>query len=61
MLAVHYAFNLQYDDKQKLLFQVLEEYILELKPLRRTFKYRQICNRIFQQNDKTAGNEGNEG
>ena len=54
LLAVYYAFNLQYDTKQKLLFQFLEEYVLELKPLTRTFKYRQICNKIFQQVDVTA-------
>ena len=51
LLAVYYAFNLQYHTKQKLLFQFLEEYILELKPLRRTFKNRQICSKIFQQVD----------
>ncbi|XP_074616920.1 uncharacterized protein LOC141876279 isoform X2 [Acropora palmata] len=51
LLAVYYALNLQYDTKQKLLFQFLEEYVLEVKPLRRTFKYRQICNKIFQQVD----------
>ena len=39
------------DTKQKLPFQFLEEYILELKPLRRTFKNRQICSKIFQQVD----------
>ena len=51
LLAVYYALNLQYDTKQKLLFQFLEEYVLGVKPLRRTFKYRQICNKIFQQVD----------
>lgn len=49
LLAMYYCFNLEYDANQKLLYQFLEEHVLGLKPLRRTFKYRQICNKIFGQ------------
>ena len=49
LLAMYYCFNLEYDANQKLLYQFLEEHVLGLKPLRRTFKYRQICNKIFCQ------------
>ena len=48
LLATYYCFNLQYDSKEKLLYQFLEEFVLGIKPLRRTFKYRQICNKIFK-------------
>lgn len=50
LLAMYYCFNLQYDSKEKQLYQFLEEFVLGIKPLRRTFKYRQICNKIFGQN-----------
>ena len=49
LLAMFYCFNLEYDANQKLLYQFLEEHVLGLKPLRRTFKYRQLCNKIFSQ------------
>ena len=48
LLATYYCFNLQYDNKEKLLYQFLEEFVLGVKPLRRTFKYRQVCNQIFK-------------
>ena len=48
LLAMYYCFNLEYDANQKLLYQFLEEHVLGLKPLRRTFKYRQICNKVFE-------------
>ena len=49
LLAMYYCFNLEYDANQKLLYRFLEEHMLGLKPLRHTFKYRQICNKIFDQ------------
>ena len=47
LLAMYYCFNLEYDANQKLLYQFLEEHVLGLKPLCCTFRYRQICNKIF--------------
>ena len=47
LLSTYYCFNLQYDSKEKLVYQFLEEFVL-VKPLRRTFRYRQICNKIFK-------------
>ena len=55
LLAMYYSFNLEYDANQKLLYQILEEHVLGLKPLRRTFKYRQVCNKIFGQPKNTEG------
>ena len=57
LLAVHYCFNLQYDNNQKLLFQFLEEHVLGLKPLRRTFKYSQLCNKIFGRRPRVNATE----
>ena len=48
LLAMYYCFNLEYDANQKLLYQFLEEHVLGLEPLRRTVKYRQICNKVFE-------------
>ena len=42
LLATYYCFNLQYDNKEELLYQFLEEFVLGVRPLRRTFKYRQV-------------------
>ena len=47
LLAMYYCFNLEYDANQKLLYQFLQEHVLGLKPLQRTFKCRQIGNKIF--------------
>lgn len=49
LLAMYYCFNLEYDASQKLLYQFLKEHVQGLKPLCCTFKYRQICNKIFGQ------------
>ena len=46
LLAMYYCFNLEYNANQKLLYQFLEE--LGLQPLCRTFKYRQICIKVFE-------------
>lgn len=56
-LAVHYVFNLQYDDKQILLFQFLGEYALGFKLIQKTCKYRAVGNTIFEQNDGSSVDE----
>lgn len=56
LLAMHYCFNLEYDAKQKLLYQFLEEFVLGLKPLRRSFNYRKVCNKIFDQHKESNFN-----
>ena len=47
LLAVYFAFNLRYDDKQKLMFSFLEEHVLGLKPVRKSLRYNKYCNKIF--------------
>lgn len=46
-LAVYFSFNLKYDDQQKFMFGFLEEYVLGLKPLRKSLRYSKFCNNIF--------------
>ena len=49
LLAMYYCFNLQYHSKEKQQSQFLEKFLLDVKPLQLTFKYRQICDKIFDQ------------
>lgn len=43
-----HRFHFQYDVEEKSLYQYLEEYILGVKPIWWTFKYKQICNKIVR-------------
>lgn len=47
LLAVYFAFNLRYDDKQKLMFSFLEEHLLGLKLVCKSLRYNKYCNKIF--------------
>ena len=43
VMGAYFAFNLSYDSKQELIFLFIEEFILGLKPHRKTVGYRKMC------------------
>lgn len=43
LISVYFAFNLSYDKRQELVFQFVEEFILGLRPAKKSLRYRTMC------------------
>lgn len=43
LMGVYFAFNLSYDKRQELVFQFVEEFVLGLRPAKKSVRYRTMC------------------
>ena len=43
LLGFYFAFNLTYDKQQDLIFQFVEEFVLGLRPSKKSVRYRTAC------------------
>lgn len=43
LISVYFAFNSSYDKRQELVFQFVEEFILGLRPAKKSLRYRTMC------------------
>ena len=43
LLGFYFAFNLSYDKRQELIFQFVEEFVLGLRPPKKSVRYRTAC------------------
>ena len=43
LLGFYFAFNLSYDKRQDLIFQFVEEFVLDLRPPKTSVRYRTAC------------------
>ena len=48
LLATHYAFNIAYKKSQLLLYTFLEEFFLGITPKKKSQKYRNIVNQLYE-------------
>lgn len=47
LIACNFSFNISYERKQELLFLFFEEFILGLRPGKKTLKYRKMCTQLL--------------
>lgn len=52
LLAVYFAFNLEYEDKRKHLFKFLEEHILGITPKCKTYMMKKVENTLLAKLNK---------
>ena len=50
LMAVNFTFNLSYDKRQELVFQFIEEFILGLRPAKKSVRYRTMCMLVLPDN-----------
>lgn len=50
LMAVYFTFNLSYDKRQELVFQFIEEFILGLRPAKKSVRYRTMCMLVLPDN-----------
>ena len=50
LMGVYFTFNLSYDKKQELVFQFIEEFILGLRPAKKSVRYRTMCMLVLPDN-----------
>lgn len=50
LMAVYFTFNLSYDKRQELVFQFIEEFILGLRPTKKSVRYRTMCMLVLPDN-----------
>ena len=50
LMGVYFSFNLRYDKKQELVFQFIEEFILGLRPAKKSVRYRTMCMLVLPDN-----------
>ena len=48
LMGVYFAFNLSYDKRQELVFQFVEEFVLGLRPAKKSVRYRTMCMLLLQ-------------
>ena len=49
LLAVYFAFNLQYGETEKNMYKFLEEHVLGIVPKRKSYVLKQTENKLFSQ------------
>ena len=52
LLAVYFAFNLQYGETEKNMYKFLEEHVLGIVPKRKSYVLKQTENKLFNQHRK---------
>ena len=50
LMAVYFTFNLSYDKRQELVFQFIEEFILGLRPTKKSVRYHTMCMLVLPDN-----------
>ena len=50
LMGVYYTFNLSYDKRQELVYQFIEEFVLGLRPSKKSVKYRTMCMLVLPDN-----------
>ena len=50
LMDVYFTFNLSYDKRQELVFQFVEEFVLGLRPAKKSVRYRTMCMLLLPDN-----------
>lgn len=50
LMGVYFTFNLSYDKRQELVFQFVEEFVLGLRPAKKSVRYRTMCMLLLPDN-----------